>query len=76
MNNIDTTADASVLTARPNPYLAHGPYRAELLGHASQWAGVMNRSGVNCLQFMDKPGAVVTDYLSACRIADEWNKNV
>lgn len=33
----------------------------------------MNAQGVNCLTFPSKPGAVVTDYESAKKIAEVWN---
>ena len=72
--NIESKADASGLTARPAEYFAHGPYRAELINKENGWSGVMNSNGINCLTFTEKPGAVITDYESACRIADEWNK--
>lgn len=59
------------MTALPAKYFAVGPYRAEQVGPT--WWGVMNKSGVNCLTFAEKPGAVVTDEVHAKQIADEWN---
>lgn len=61
------------MDARPAKYFAHPPYRAEDLGGAMGWWGVMNRDGVNCLTFTSKPGAVVTDEAAARQIADKWN---
>jgi hypothetical protein len=61
------------MNARPAQHFALPPYRAELFSERSGWAGVMNRNGFNCLTFPDKPGAVVTDYETAKRIADDWN---
>jgi len=51
------------------------PYRAELFSDKSGWSGVMNANGINCLTFPNKPGAVVTSFDHACRIAKEWNEN-
>ena len=62
----------SGLKALPAKYFAIGPYRAEQIGPT--WWGVMNKSGVNCLTFAEKPGAVVTDEAHAKQIADEWNQ--
>lgn len=59
------------VTALPSKYFAVGPYRAEQVGPT--WWGVMNKNGVNCLTFAEKPGAVVTDEAHAKQIADEWN---
>jgi hypothetical protein len=61
------------MDARPAKYFAYPPYRAEDLGGARGWWGVMNRDGVNCLTFTSKPGAVVTDEAAARQIADKWN---
>jgi len=60
------------LKAVPALHFALPPYRAEEFGHFG-WAGVMNRNGFNCLTFPDKPGAVVTSYEHAQKIAEEWN---
>ncbi len=62
------------MSAVPARYFANPPYRAELINEKTGWAGVMNKDGINCLTFADKPGAVVTDYESARRIAEEWNQ--
>ena len=59
--------------AVPNPHFAKPPYRAELFYAKSGWAGVMNADGVNALTFPHKPGAVVTDFESAKKIAEAWN---
>ena len=59
--------------AMPNKHFANPPYRAELFYEKSGWSGVMNAQGVNCLTFPSKPGAVVTDYESAKKIAEVWN---
>jgi hypothetical protein len=64
------------MDAKPAEHFAHPPYRAEDLGGAMGWWGVMNRDGVNCLTFTSKPGAVVTDEANAIRIAKEWNENL
>jgi hypothetical protein len=61
------------MDAKPAEHFAHPPYRAEDLGGAMNWWGVMNRDGVNFLTFTSKPGAVVTDEANAIRIAKEWN---
>jgi hypothetical protein len=61
------------LKAKPAEHFARPPYRAELLSERSGWAGVMNRDGFNCLTFPDKPGAVVTTFEDAQKIAEEWN---
>lgn len=61
------------LHATPAKHFAVAPYRAELFNVKSQWAGVMNAHGVNCLTFPDKPGAVVTSLAHATRLAAEWN---
>ena len=61
------------MDAKPAEHFAHPPYRAENLGGAMGWWGVMNRDGVNCLTFLSKPGAVVTDEAAARQIAKEWN---
>lgn len=37
------------------------------------FAGVENTSGVNCLTFSGKPGAVFTDIETARAIAAQWN---
>jgi len=34
----------------------------------------MNRDGINCLTFPNKPGAVVTSHENAKEIAERWNK--
>tara|TARA_R110000868_G_scaffold236886_1_gene490950 strand:- start:339 stop:791 length:453 start_codon:yes stop_codon:yes gene_type:complete len=62
------------MKAVPAKYFAFGPYRAESLGGDRGWWGVINRSGVNCLTFPDKLGAVVTTEENAKQIADEWNE--
>lgn len=59
------------MTAIPSKYFGIGPYRAEQIGPV--WWAVMNRHGINCLNFLEKPGAVVTTEPHAKRIADEWN---
>lgn len=63
----------SIQTATPAKHFAKPPYRAELFDAKSKWSGVMNRDGVNCLTFTDKPGSVVTDFESAQQIAADWN---
>jgi hypothetical protein len=63
------------LTAVPAKHAAIGPYRAQDLGGPWGWWGVMNANGLNCLTFSDKPGAVVTDEMSAKKIADYWNNH-
>lgn len=63
-----------IMNAVPAKYFAFPPYRAEDLGGKMKWWGVMNRDGVNCLTFPDKPGAVVTTEERATQIADEWNE--
>jgi len=45
------------MTAIPSKYFGIGPYRAEQIGPV--WWAVMNRHGINCLNFLEKPGAVV-----------------
>lgn len=60
------------MTAVPAKHFASPPYKAEMVGPS--WAGVMNAQGFNCLTFTDKPGATVTDFATAQKIADEWNK--
>ena len=62
------------MIARPATYFAKPPYRAELFSAKTGWAGVMNRDGVNCLTFNDKPGAVITSIENAEKIAAEWNE--
>ena len=62
------------MDARPAKYFAYPPYRAEDLGGARGWWGVMNRNGVNCLTFASQPGAVATNEAAARQIADEWNE--
>ena len=63
----------SVDDAEPAKYFNLPPYRAELFNEQSGWAGVMNKSGTNCLTFKSKPGAVITDFETACLIAKKWN---
>lgn len=63
-----------IMNASPSKYFALPPYKAKDLGGDRGWWGVMNRSGVNCLTFPDKPGAVVTTEERAKQIADEWNE--
>lgn len=60
------------MNALPAKHFALGPYSAEQVG--SNWWGVMNRNGFNCLTFPDKPGAVVASEEHAKQIADEWNE--
>ena len=67
-------ADGLVTDAVPAQAFARGPYRAELFDAQSQWAGVMNANGVNCLTFKSQPGAVVTDFETAKAIANRWNR--
>lgn len=75
MMNLQTnTTDDIISNAKPSEYLALPPYVAELLYEGSGWAGVMNKNGVNCLTFTNKPGAVVTDFETAKLIADKWNR--
>jgi hypothetical protein len=62
------------MDAKPAEHFAHPPYRAEDLGGAMNWWGVMNRNNINVLTFTSKPGAVVTDEANAIRIAKEWNE--
>lgn len=59
------------MRAVPSKHFAIGPYRAEQVG--PNWWGVMNKSSVNVLTFLDRPGAVVTDEAHAKQIADDWN---
>lgn len=76
-------ADVLKSTAKPAKHFANPPYKAALLDERklkpkdeykrSNWAGVMNAQGVNCLTFTDKPGAAVTSMAEAERIAAEWN---
>ena len=59
------------LTAIPAKYFAVKPYRAEQIGPT--WWAVMNKHGINCLNFLEKPGAFVTTELDSKKIAEEWN---
>lgn len=64
----------AIASARPAKYFALPPYRAELFDATSGWAGVINRSGFNCLTSTKKPHAVVTDIETATLIAEKWNQ--
>lgn len=59
------------MTACPALHFALPPYRAEVFPSGA--ACVMNRNGVNCLTFPDRPGAVLTTPEHAQAIADQWN---
>ena len=59
--------------AFPDPFFAKPPYKAALFNEKSGWSGVMNANGVNCLRFRSKPGAVVTDFATAQKIATKFN---
>lgn len=61
------------MTAVPAKHFAIPPYRAELFNPKTGWSGVMNAHGLNVLTFPDNPGAVITSFEDAQRIADEWN---
>lgn len=58
----------------PAKYFDVPPYRAELFNASNLVSGVMNKNGFNCLTFPSKPGAVLTSYNNALRIAELWNK--
>lgn len=64
---------AEAMSAYIDPNFAAPPYRAELFNEKSGWAGVMNAHGFNVLRFAVKPGAVVTSFENAQKIANEWN---
>lgn len=57
---------------QPNRHFAIPPYRAEMVG--PRWAGVMNAQGINCLTFMARPGAVISDFETCQAIAKQWNE--
>lgn len=65
-----------VTDAVPNKHFGIAPFRAELFNTDPDrtYAGVMGASGVNCLTFKSKPGAVITTFENAQQIADLWNR--
>ena len=65
---------ATEVTAVPTRHFATPPYRAELFRPKTGWAGVMNAHGLNVLTFPEKPGACITTFREAQRIANDWNK--
>lgn len=62
------------MIAVPAKYFAIPPYQAELFNPKTGWSGVMNAHGINVLTFPDKPGAVITSFEEAQRIAAQWNR--
>lgn len=62
------------VNAVPAKHFAKPPYKA--VAYSSQFSGVENKDGVNCLTFSDKSGATLTSHDIAEQIAQEWNKNV
>ncbi len=61
--------------AVPARFFAHPPYTAELFSKDSAWSGVMNSMGMNVLTFRSKPGAVITSFETAQKIAAKWNSD-
>ena len=61
-------------SARPAPYFAVAPYKAELFSPRTGWSGVMNANKINCLTFADRPGHVITDINTARALAEKWNR--
>ena len=50
-----------------------GPYKAMRIGIHRWWWYVQDKTGLNVLSFLDKPGAVYTTEADAKAIADSWN---
>ena len=64
--------------AVPNRHFNVAPFRAELFSTNKRTgatsAGVISAQGINCLKFKSRPGAVLTNFETAKKIADIWNK--
>ena len=59
--------------ATPAKYFAFPPYKAEEFAYNN--SGVMNKNGFNCLTFKSGPGVTLTDFDTAVKIAELWNKS-
>ena len=50
-----------------------GPYQAMPIEAHPWWWYVQDKTGLNVLSFLEKPGAVFTNEANAKAIAESWN---